>query len=490
MTITKEEKVERFDLHVRKIIRDSIRRGDDDTALKALSSLSNFLYKWNQKYYDEELENIVLDLSRRNITPSFTNSETEEKTVLFYDSFGMDNRGLVINYLVSLGELGYSVIYVSPKSSENRQPVLQGTVKKYDVTFRYVDNTNSLRKVYSIDKLIKEYKPVNVFIYPHPLDISAIVLFTAYKGILTRFFVNLTDHAFWVGLNSFDYTLEFRNKGVHISREKRNIAGNATLLLPMYPFVDKAVQFEGLNPLFEGKKFIFSGGAIYKTLGDKEKLYYKMVRRLLDDTPDVLFLYAGGGSDISEMNKLVEDYPQRAMLIKERRDFYHLMQHCTIYLNTYPLFGGLMTQYAAVAGKLPITLCDKDRGLSGIISNRETLKVEFNNIDDLAKEVRHLLYDNNYLKEKERMLKGAIVTEEAFQEGLKKAMVEHDTGFEITDETLGDIDKFHATYRESFDFDDERRNAIGYNKSLLKYFPTEILPLLQRRFKYFIGNLK
>ena len=32
----------------------------------------------------------------------------------------------------------------------------------------------------------------------------------------------------------------------------------------------------------------------------------------------------------------------------------------TLYLNTYPILGGLMTQYAAVAGKIPITLIRKN----------------------------------------------------------------------------------------------------------------------------------
>lgn len=102
--------------------------------------------------------------------------------------------------------------------------------------------------------------------------------------------------------------------------------------------VDRCDTHEKLPFDVTKARYIFSGGALYKTLGEEQNTYYKIVDHILQYNKDIKFLYAGFGDD-SEMVKILEKYPDRAYLVGERKDYYYLIENCTLYLNTYPMFG-------------------------------------------------------------------------------------------------------------------------------------------------------
>jgi len=61
------------------------------------------------------------------------------------------------------------------------------------------------------------------FLCTTPWDISAILAFMQMSGKMKRYQINLTDHAFWLGRQAFDFCLEFRDFGANVSRIHRNI---------------------------------------------------------------------------------------------------------------------------------------------------------------------------------------------------------------------------------------------------------------------------
>ena len=71
-----------------------------------------------------------------------------------------------------------------------------------------------------------------------------------------------------------------------------------------YPFVDG-----------DNRKFIFSGGSLYKTFSEND-YYYKIIDYI--------------------MNK----YPNRVYYTHERPDFYEIIKRSYFYLSTYPVCGG------------------------------------------------------------------------------------------------------------------------------------------------------
>ena len=109
---------------------------------------------------------------------------------------------------------------------------------------------------------------------------------------IDRYIINLADQTFWLGAKAIDYVLEFRQFGVSVSQQRRGIKPEQQLLVPFYPIVDEnPFQCFPKECTEEGKVLIFSGGDIYKVL-DEKRMYWHLVKRLLDTFPEVVFLFA------------------------------------------------------------------------------------------------------------------------------------------------------------------------------------------------------
>ncbi|MEI3402379.1 MAG: hypothetical protein V8R51_08850 [Clostridia bacterium] len=51
-------------------------------------------------------------------------------------------------------------------------------------------------------------KPKAMFFYTKPNDVSAAVSFSMFNKKIDRYLIDLTDHAFWLGVKSNDYFWE------------------------------------------------------------------------------------------------------------------------------------------------------------------------------------------------------------------------------------------------------------------------------------------
>lgn len=221
------------------------------------------------------------------------------------------------------------------------------------------------------------------------------VLMQAYEGVLTRYVVNLTDHAYWLGARAIDKCIEFRDYGASISSEYRGIPREKIVKLPFYPKIVPQ-EFQGFPfPVKDGQQVVFSGGALYKTFGEGNK-YYEIVDYILASHSDVIFWYAGGGDD-SELKKCMARHPGRVYHTPERPDLFQLLQHVSFYLSTYPLCGGLMYQYAAAAGIEPVTL-RRDDCNDGFLLHQDELHVIFDTMEELKQEIDRVLTDEVYRK--------------------------------------------------------------------------------------------
>ena len=86
-----------------------------EEALAKITTLANSLYESNQYYVDDDLENALFNIQKQ-LQKKYDFEEIKDvntKTVLFYDGFGLDSRGLAYIYLKALVNLGYKVIYMT-----------------------------------------------------------------------------------------------------------------------------------------------------------------------------------------------------------------------------------------------------------------------------------------------------------------------------------------------------------------------------------------
>lgn len=443
-----------------------------ECALHLMSIYLNICYAYNQFYTDIEIENMLLDI--KSIILRHEGYVANDDVILFYDGFGIDIRGWANSYIKALSELGYYIVYAVPLKAKNKIPHIISELNPSRSYVVYFDqNTSFIEKSRFIDSLFAKYKPGVAFFYTVPNDISAAIAFSNNTST-KRIQIDLTDHAFWIGINSFDYILECREMGASIAHYYRGVPIEKILRLDCAPYIDKVVLDKELPFSINNETYVFTGGALYKTLGDKELLYYKTIRHILNKFENIKFLYAGEG-DCSEINKIESEYPGRAFLINERADFFYILSNCILYINSYPMFGGLMMRYAALAGKIPVTL-KHNNDSDGLLINQSQLGIEFDDYDDYIREIDLLLSDEAYRTEKEKKIKNSVIDEETFKRNLEYIIKEQRTEFSFDSIKRFDTSEFRNEYKKRFTNQTlYKLVATKNNVHLIKYFPKEYM---------------
>ena len=480
----KNIQVEEIVNKLKNIAKTKINKKKYNTALAAISCAAGILYTFNQKYADDDLEKLTSDIGD-NLKSKYDRANYKEctDTILVYDGFGLDTRGVVLMYLNALGLNGYSVCYVTNSAVQDSIPTIKSMCEKYGFEIMYVDMSDYEKCFLQLSNIFETQKPKAAFFYTTPYDSAASAVFHAYEGLCTRYLIDLTDHAFWLGKCANDYFLGSREMSAYIEHYERNIPKQKCIKLGVNLLTENVTDHSGLPFDLENTRYVFSGGSLYKTLGDENNTFYRIIEHILEEHTDIKFIYAGTGDD-SELKKVVEKFPDRAFHLNERKDFFYIIQHCTLYLNTYPMFGGMMMKYSALAHKLPITLkhgSDSD----GLLLNQEKCRIEYDSYDELVTDVDLLLNDNKYLHEREKLLDGSVITEERFTRNIKGVIEDNKTDYSHEFRVM-DTKKFRQEYYERFDFESViLQIANKRNISLFRYFPNVFI---RKVYKYIINK--
>lgn len=406
----KNKKFEKLINKLKRWISIYEKKGKLDSALSLIKTCATLLYTANYTYSDEFLEDRLNSISKRIYQPD--SIIAADDVIAFYDGFGLDDRGLAKIYILALCKTSKKIIYITDINNKNRINGLLSILSANNQTVCFYDGSSLCNRIKNISDIIVNHHVSKLFFYSMPDDVVGVSVMNVFSGRITIFQVNLTDHAFWLGSKPIDICIEFRIYGASISKEYRAIPYEKLVCIPFYPIIDICKQFEGYPFDWDpSKKVIFSGGALYKTFGDGNK-YYKIVDYILRNHKDVIFWYAGSGDD-SEFRKLMDIYPNRVFLTPERHDLFQVLQHCYLYLSTYPLCGGLMFQYAAKAGRIPVTLINSNVS-DGFLLNQSNLGIEFYNLDDLYNEIDRLIKDEKYHSSKELLISESVISSEHF----------------------------------------------------------------------------
>jgi len=439
--------------------------------LELISLQAYIMYAYNQWYTDDVLEKMLYDIENA-ISADTVIDSASENIVLYYDTFAQNNRGLTQIYLTALLELNFHIVYVTTLEAKGKIPNIESLLNMKNSEIIYLSGASFLDSVANYRELcsiIARVNPCYAFLYTTPWDVSGILAFQHVAGQVQRYQINLTDHAFWLGRNAFDYCLEFRNYGASISVKYRQVLASKLLKQPYYPLVNRNIIFEGFP--FErtvNDFIIFSGGSIYKTI-DKAHTYYRLIEYCLQKFPQVKFWYASDDDNV-ELVDLMKRYPTRVYHTRERQDLFQIMKNIDMYLNTYPVSGGLMVQYAALAGKAPLTLVHDDDAKE-ILIGQENLDLEFYTMDDFQKEVVRYIEDKDYRYKKDARMDNAIISAKEFTENLSRIMQTCTSAYPIK---CIDIDTtiFRQNYRAQFGKYDFEMMLVRRNTfHLMRYFP-------------------
>ena len=483
-----EKKIYKLYAHYKKKARQYCEKANYNNSLLYLTVAGYTGYHYYIGYKDDEVEDIISNISNQLIKKK-DDKHRKKSECVFYDSFSSDNGGLTQQYLTAIISSGLRLVYITErKDFLNSNSEIKKQLDNYGkaTVIEVPSHANYWEKAQFVYDTIIESEAEKLFIHTEPYSAFASVAFYGLPNTIKKYKINLTDQTFWLGTGFIDYSFEFRQFGWHLSVVKRGISDSKILCLPYYPILNNE-PFHGFPDVAKGKIILFSGASYYK-IYDKDDIFFKMCKEILNACPELLILFAGNGR-MNVLNKKIEQYgiKERFIPIGRRSDITEVFKHCDIYLNTYPVGGGLMLLYAAHLSK-PI-VCYRAKTTAGaedIVCQRQFYNISDDDIPSLVNRVKRLVDDSEYRQEYGCRIKDCTISKEMFNSLFTEYL---DTGInKITFD--GEINYERHTL--------DINNAISYD-NINKMYPHTIVKFFGRRaffecpdflFDYIITNVR
>lgn len=408
-----------------------IEKQDYDSAIQYVSCWAYLKYYFYQGYCDENIEKDIKTISRKIVSHPFV-KDANMNIVAFYDRFASDNHGLTEQYLDALISNNFEILYITPVSLARPESCnIRQVLKEYTKVriLQVPSDKSGVERSQWIYDVICNSGVSRLLMQLAPDDIEECIAFAALPPEVTRYQINLTDHTFWAGASVMDYSFEYRHYGCNLSHFKRGFPKDRLLLQPFYPIMTP-IPFEGFPQECEGKFVFFTGGALYKMI-DTELTFFRLCKNILDELPDSIILVAGGTKDDKTIKDAIEKFQMQGRMIPigDRKDIFEVFKHCDVFINTYPVGGDLMCQYAAQCSK-PI-LNYLRNGCESVIGQKKKCEFTSYSKDSFISEAMHLYRDPLYRKGIGDNLHSAVITQEEFRTAFNKAMTSNHSTFDI-----------------------------------------------------------
>ena len=447
-------------------IKTDIQRNDIRQALKSLSLLCGLKYNLYTDFYDQDIEDFIGILSNK-IFPNPSEHTINESHVVMLDSLAYDYHGLTQQYLRAFISMDLNILFVIIEGRYKSEQILReleeyGKAQIYRFDPAGQDILESLLDLYHT---VVSFHPANIF--THSFSIIDSVLLKAFSGP-TRYRIDYTDHLIWYGASSTDYIIEFRNWGATLSYQHKGISKERIVMQPFYP-IENDMPFCGLPMVDDHKVIIFSGGATYKIM-DKEMTFLKLLLRILKENPQAVVFFACRDDDRLLKKFIVKNQLQsRFFLIGYRSDLKSVYERIDIYLDTYPIGGGLMVQYAARNGRPVLTLkADNTLDYFEYDDNGIRYCTEYENMDDLCNSAKKLIENERHRKNIGSVLEKKMMSETEFNQSISKMMSEKKTDYPFTEISF-DYEVYRRTNLKQFLQKEASARTAGILYSLYSY---------------------
>jgi hypothetical protein len=456
MSLTLTEASAHYD-SMKRSARKHLQRTRIVDSVRYIEVAARIAYRFNFRYADDELEELLRGIAD-TVLDGDRAFEGAPRKVVFYDSFGI-SRILALQYLRALKSQGYEITYVSPAPEIGLEVLEELQSDPASQVVRIDRNkTSFLAEMRRVANEIRRSAPSLAFLHCTPWDVFGTSLWSYFDNV-ERYLINLCDHGFWLGKGCADYVMEFRSHGCRISHHYRGIPPQRLLWQPFYP-VPHNVPFQGLPAETEGKFILFSGSAPYKVYG-RDNIFLRLVKTILERNQSAIFVFASGGVEpLEPLRQFIKEngLEDRFLLLGNRNDIDGVIRHVDVFINTFPMIGGLMTQLAVLNGKPVVGFTEPD--LLSFNDTEEFLQVECKGVLVKTTEAAFLDYlqaliDSETERERNvRATRGSIVTVEEFSDRLASNLTTHrpvDTvNFEEEPPSRGAISEFYLEVENSF----------------------------------------
>lgn len=398
------------------LVVSAIKTNNVNKRLKLMRAATEILYSKNWSYKDDVIESLLQEstnsISQRNFFP------INHKVFAFIDSLATDNRGLTQQYISAIINSGYQLIYITSVNIKSKSPSIYNFLILNSAIIVYINENNLLKKAQNIYDAICNHSVSNVFLHIEPDSVAEVLATYSLPTTICKYQINLTNHAYWCGYKYIDYSFEFNEYGYRLSRDYRGIPEEKLLYLPFYPILEDSCNPLPFPSIPSEKIIVLSGGSIYK-IQDTENRFLKFVVEMLRANDNTVFVWVGGG-DTSYISNYLDSHQMtnRYYMIGSRKDINNVFEKSDIYINTFPVGGGLMSQLAAIH-LLPII----SLSLGVSTGNAETTvcqiahrNISSESISDALCRVNRLIDDKDYRCEESKKTKECMISKESFEE--------------------------------------------------------------------------
>jgi len=414
---------------IKKLAFEEFNTGNLQKSLYYIDQATVLAQQFNWIYADDELENLLSDISNKIIINKPTNYTPQINKVVIFDDY-CRSFVLVLQYIKALVALNVEILYITGKDFTNDGlGYALNTIKEFpNVKVEIIpQDKNILNRIKLINEKVCDFQPSKLFLHLTAKSVFIPTLYSFPKGI-TRYIINLADQTFWLGSKGVDYSLEFRQFGATVSFEKRGLKKEQLLSVPFYPIADDN-SFAGFPKITKGKVVVFSGGDFYKTI-NPQNTYWDLVKSILTENPNVVFLMAtkvenGGAKSFLNDFILKNNFEDRFIYIGFRSDINEVFKHCDIFMGTCPASGSLMSQLAATHAKpiLQFYLPDtSDDETEAAICHNGDIRISFTQKEAFLEEAKKLINNIEYRKTRGSEIKSVMFTEEQFNERIEQLL--------------------------------------------------------------------
>lgn len=415
-----------------RLTKMSIERRAFNKTISLLKGLSNIRYNFFLGYKNDFIEEQIVSLAQHIHKKDFMDNNND-KSIVIVDEINADYIGLMVQYLSALITDSYQILYIyehKEHSTAVRTQLMQmlqsygkAQIKEIPSTITYFEKSQWI-----YDEICT-FGSKKVMMHFGEWAVEKCVAISALPKECVRYRINCADHCFWAGASCVDYTFEFRHYGANLSYHERGLEQNHIIYLPFYPVMQET-PFAGFPEECDNKIVFFSGGAVYKIV-DEGDTFFRLCKTILDTCPDSVVLFAGADNDNHLLADAIERYGLRGRFIPigYRKDILEVFKHSDVYINTYPVGGGLMCQYAAQCSK-PI-LNFKGNGIEECVAQKKECSFTAFTEDAFLNEAVRLYSDIDYRKKRGISIHQAVISKEEFDKALLCFLSMQESSFEI-----------------------------------------------------------
>lgn len=399
------------------------RNGQFEAALRTIELVAHTYYHTSHLYDSLDI-NRTLSNTLDTLNLVAVDEALDAQYILFVDYYGLDNRGLTEQYLRGILDSGLKLVYLHLNWERGflTSNIYTRLIEANAEILGVPKHNSLLKKLAMVTNFLRQYKPQNVFFHTSPWDTISPAI-AAILPAAVKFQINITDHAYWIGSQYYDFILNFRKLGAAISVCHRGVSREKQLLIPMYPIIPEArYKDESLADDIKDKIVIFSGGNTYKVSVEGNS-YFDVLATILKKYNNVLFIYIGGG-DHKPIKKFISNnnFEKKVIYLGERDDFFDIMKLSDIYFGTYPIGGGLMSLYAASAALPFLSLVQGTKHkikFYELMKRKPKFECLFESKDECIAEFERLITETAYRKRRAIDFTKVAINEKEFNRKIR-----------------------------------------------------------------------